>query len=181
MLVALVDGFSPAPLRAALGGRRQTACGRAPPVMMATKKPKKAPSTAKGFAAMPKSIGKYELTTDADVAAFMQWLRDGGAVQTTCAVSRAFSKVLSIVPVCVHTQAIAFFFRYQGPSRHDSDTGDRGRRHNYFAAPGPRHKFGRRIRLSRVCRGRARAQAERKNGQEYPLIVPSYNTLVVPI
>ena len=104
--------------------------------MMATKKQKKAPSTAKGFAAMPKSIGKYELTTDADVADFMQWLRDGGAVigkvacaddlrgikdilksslysawcvcththihvhmQTTCAVSRAFSKVLSIVPV----------------------------------------------------------------------------------
>jgi hypothetical protein len=31
--------------------------------MMATKKQKKAPSTAKGFAAMPKSIGKYELTT----------------------------------------------------------------------------------------------------------------------
>ena len=80
MLVASVDGFSPAPLRAALGRRRQTAYRPSSPVMLATKKPKKAPSTAKGFAAMPKSIGKYVLTTDADVAAFMQWLRDGGAV-----------------------------------------------------------------------------------------------------
>ncbi len=35
-------------------------------------------------------------------------------VQTTCAVSRAFSKVLSIVPVCVHTQAIAFFLGIKG-------------------------------------------------------------------
>jgi hypothetical protein len=116
MLVALVDGFSPAPLRAALGGRRQTACGRAPPVMMATKKPKKAPSTAKGFAAMPKSIGKYELTTDADVAAFMQWLRDGGAVigKVACAddlrgIKGILKSSLYSACVCAHTGDRIFF------------------------------------------------------------------------
>ena len=116
MLVALVDGFSPAPLRAALGGRRQTACGRAPPVMMATKKPKKAPSTAKGFAAMPKSIGKYELTTDADVAAFMQWLRDGGAVigKVACAddlrgIKDILKSSLYSACVCSHTCDRIFF------------------------------------------------------------------------
>jgi hypothetical protein len=81
--------------------------------MMATKKQKKAPSTAKGFAAMPKSIGKYELTTDEDVADFMQWLRDGGAVigKVACADDlRGIKDILksslySAWCVCVHTHS----------------------------------------------------------------------------
>jgi hypothetical protein len=130
MLVSSVDGFSPAPLRAALGGRRQTACRRDPSVMMATKKQKKAPSTAKGFAAMPKSIGKYELTTDADVADFMQWLRDGGAVigKVACADDlRGIKDILksslySAWCVCTHTTLTYMYtcrrpVRYQGHSQ----------------------------------------------------------------
>jgi hypothetical protein len=104
--------------------------------MMATKKQKKPPSTAKGFAAMPKSIGKYELTTDADVAAFMQWLRDGGAVigKVACADDlRGIKDILkstlySAWCVCAHTLSLSHTYmytcrrpaRYQGHSQNYS-------------------------------------------------------------